>query len=1009
MNTKTATGMRAALALVEAPVEATRWALFDNSRATRFWREVERVYDMGATQALMAAALGLALFGVDVYDAVSVPDEHLQGLWVALTVTFVLFVLEIVTCLHCKRGYAWSFFLFADVLGTASLLFEVPWLNPLGSMHGDAGEVGGGGGEGEEGVLLRSSRTARAGAQYGRLVRLVRVARTLKAFKLVRLCLCLDCIYRRNLRRAGAGVAGAPARHHHAPRHGVSHGFSALLSRRSALLVLTSVLVTAIIMQQHEDASLARYAALYTLAAPRDTARAPLPALEAIGEAFAFLEPTDMRAYRLRLAPGGWQGTTTAATAATASPYDFRWHVAHAVGSGAAVCCGGVCADVYHNGSRAVLSNDTLACGAAGHAVARRAHNFTLIYAHTDGHDSVLFCDARRAVERGAAMNIVLVVFVIIMLVGSSQLLHHIVHVHVVLPIEQLFVHVQQALEGSGVELEARSRRDSIDVAGGRVPDKSDDTEGTLGQLDRMVRVLGRVVDKNPSERAKNLLDKYEDMSWETKAWLQKEFTDAGETAEAQADPAVLLAEMETRYANDGEVDMVSTGSGVGHRRASSLLNVDLNETLDGDDGKVRLKKRQRHSLGAADIEAAMKDSVVSGEATPSAMQRSQTHRTLGETPRVKSPGEAAAAADGSGTTTVPSTLASRQTVAHKATIEQELRLASDEFTRHSKLGTFDFCALDFVHEPALLNQQADIVFECCGVWSAFAVPRTTAAIFVDAVLDGYRDNPYHNRYHAVDVLNTFYTMMLRVSAHRILQGVDIFAGLVASLGHDLGHTGETNSFLTSTRAELALRYNDASPLENMHASSLYELMRRDGGRADVCRDLSREQWATMRKTVINAILATDMTAHFKMVGEIEKFYELNKGDLSALHRSMEASRMPSTGQPQFLRNDSQPSVLGSANGTPRSDGGSSDVSTPLSRVQVIEKWTPLVMQEFFEQGDREKAFGLTPLEMNDRDRAEPSKCQIGFIEFVVGPLFFKLIKVFPRLYPLGESLVSKQ
>ena len=46
-----------------------------------------------------------------------------------------------------------------------------------------------------------------------------------------------------------------------------------------------------------------------------------------------------------------------------------------------------------------------------------------------------------------------------------------------------------------------------------------------------------------------------------------------------------------------------------------------------------------------------------------------------------------------------------------------------------------------------------------------------------------------------------------------------VLVTLLACLSHDVGHPGFTNNFLVETGHELAIRYNDASPPENMHAA----------------------------------------------------------------------------------------------------------------------------------------------------------------------------------------------
>lgn len=52
---------------------------------------------------------------------------------------------------------------------------------------------------------------------------------------------------------------------------------------------------------------------------------------------------------------------------------------------------------------------------------------------------------------------------------------------------------------------------------------------------------------------------------------------------------------------------------------------------------------------------------------------------------------------------------------------------------------------------------------------------------------------------------------------------------LLASLGHDLGHDGVNGGFHVSSSSEMAMRYNDRSPLENMHAYELFDAMRQSG------------------------------------------------------------------------------------------------------------------------------------------------------------------------------------
>merc|ERR1740138_1139817 len=99
------------------------------------------------------------------------------------------------------------------------------------------------------------------------------------------------------------------------------------------------------------------------------------------------------------------------------------------------------------------------------------------------------------------------------------------------------------------------------------------------------------------------------------------------------------------------------------------------------------------------------------------------------------------------------------------------------------------------------------------------------------------------------------------------------FGLLVAALCHDLGHGGVTNPFLIEAQHELALRYNDKSPLENMHCAKLFEICSR--AESDVFQAADHEDKRLARKVCIATILHTDNVNHFEMVNEISKIYEM--------------------------------------------------------------------------------------------------------------------------------------
>jgi cAMP-specific phosphodiesterase 4 len=57
-----------------------------------------------------------------------------------------------------------------------------------------------------------------------------------------------------------------------------------------------------------------------------------------------------------------------------------------------------------------------------------------------------------------------------------------------------------------------------------------------------------------------------------------------------------------------------------------------------------------------------------------------------------------------------------------------------------------------------------------------------------------------------------------------ILTPLEIFAGLFAGAVHDVQHPGVNNAFLCNTEHDIAITYNDTSPLENMHCATAFAI-----------------------------------------------------------------------------------------------------------------------------------------------------------------------------------------
>ena len=101
-------------------------------------------------------------------------------------------------------------------------------------------------------------------------------------------------------------------------------------------------------------------------------------------------------------------------------------------------------------------------------------------------------------------------------------------------------------------------------------------------------------------------------------------------------------------------------------------------------------------------------------------------------------------------------------------------------------------------------------------------------ARFLRCVESGYVNTPYHNSTHAADVLQMLHVIIHNAQLHvHYLDELGLLAMYFAAVIHDFGHPGLTGDFLVNTSDQLALRYNDRSPLENHHCAAAFTLMRR--------------------------------------------------------------------------------------------------------------------------------------------------------------------------------------
>ncbi|RKP07104.1 hypothetical protein THASP1DRAFT_6424, partial [Thamnocephalis sphaerospora] len=287
---------------------------------------------------------------------------------------------------------------------------------------------------------------------------------------------------------------------------------------------------------------------------------------------------------------------------------------------------------------------------------------------------------------------------------------------------------------------------------------------------------------------------------------------------------------------------------------------------------------------------------------------------------------------------------------------------------------------------------------------------------FILAIRSSYHaTNPYHDFYHAADVLQaTYYTCCCmgllpdrttdyqqfestaeslgdaqssRYALRRILRPKDVFALMIASLGHDVGHPGVNNYYMINARTPLAELYNDQSVLENYHATSLFLLMRKHG--LHFHDNDQSSVFKEFRSTVVNAILATDMSTHFDYVRRIHA-------------------------QTERIRELSQPSSTVEVTDADRrlliaAVIKCADICNASRPFAVAKVWCRELMREFAMQSALEKKMGMPVSMPVDDTPVAQAKSQIDFISALAMPLFAAVSQVIPQLQFTVDQLSANK
>ncbi|XP_064556768.1 3',5'-cyclic-AMP phosphodiesterase isoform X1 [Drosophila montana] len=257
-------------------------------------------------------------------------------------------------------------------------------------------------------------------------------------------------------------------------------------------------------------------------------------------------------------------------------------------------------------------------------------------------------------------------------------------------------------------------------------------------------------------------------------------------------------------------------------------------------------------------------------------------------------------------------------------------------------------------------------IFQSRELLTSLMIPPKTFLNFMTTLEDHYvKDNPFHNSLHAADVTQSTNVLLNTPALEGVFTPLEVGGALFAACIHDVDHPGLTNQFLVNSSSELALMYNDESVLENHHLAVAFKLLQNQG--CDIFCNMQKKQRQTLRKMVIDIVLSTDMSKHMSLLADLKTMVETKKvAGSGVLLLDNYTDRI------QVLEN-----LVHCA-----------DLSNPTKPLSLYRRWVALLMEEFFLQGDKERESGMDISPMCDRHNATIEKSQVGFIDYIVHPLW---------------------
>ncbi|XP_046391241.1 probable 3',5'-cyclic phosphodiesterase pde-5 isoform X3 [Ischnura elegans] len=310
----------------------------------------------------------------------------------------------------------------------------------------------------------------------------------------------------------------------------------------------------------------------------------------------------------------------------------------------------------------------------------------------------------------------------------------------------------------------------------------------------------------------------------------------------------------------------------------------------------------------------------------------------------------------------------------HNTCAENEVELMKQKGipeTRASSLGVDDYHFSVFTLDDFQKAQYAVFMFKDLFGLSRFDADSLIR--FMLTVKKNYRRVPYHNWTHGFSVANSMYTIVKRANvAFNTNESLALYIG---SLCHDLDHRGKNNKFMLDTESPLACIYS-TSTMEHHHFNQTVTILQQEGH--NIFSKLSSEEYKNVLGLIKHCILATDLALFFPNKARLTQLVNDNKFSWENMEHRLLLQAVTMT---------------------------ASDLSASTKPWDVQVETVKVIFEEFYEQGDAERAAGRVPIPMMDRHQPDQQAAsQVGFLTGICIPCYELLYKLVPETKPMLEK-----